>query len=272
MRYVVHLFVILIVGTLVSPMTLAATVEQDVGNRYQLGIGDVIRINVFKIPDMTLDARINESGSITYPLIGSVPLAGMSVAEAELEITNRLKFGNYVKNPQVTITLMQVRGNQVSVLGHVNRPGRFPLETTKTYLSDVLAMAGGASPTGSDLVVIVGERKDKRFRQEVDFPAIFSGEDQSSDIRVRGGDVIYVKQASMFYIYGQVQRPGAYRLERNMTVQQALALGGGINVRGTENGIRLHRKQADGSVEELTPKDYDQVEPDDVIYIRESIF
>ncbi|MBU6955401.1 MULTISPECIES: polysaccharide export protein EpsE [unclassified Hahella] len=242
------------------------------GLNYRLAPGDAIRINVFQQPDLTLDTRISENGSITYPLIGSLQLGGETLAAAEQQIAAGLRQGKYVKDPQVTITLLEIRGNQVSVLGQVSRPGRFPLETQKTRLSDVLAMAGGVTDSGSDIVVVSGIREGRPFHREVDFPAIFAQGERNANILVAGGDVIFVDKAPVYYIYGEVQRPGVYRVERNMTVQQALAQGGGVSLRGTDNGIKVYRKDAKGDVELKESELYDLVRADDVIYIRESLF
>ena len=96
---------------------------------YPLGAGDSIRIQVFQNPDLTVETRVSENGSITYPLIGAVDLGGLSIAAAEKKIADALQKGGFIRQPQVNIVLTQIRGNQVSVLGQVNRPGRFPLET-----------------------------------------------------------------------------------------------------------------------------------------------
>jgi polysaccharide export outer membrane protein len=85
------------------------------------------------------------------------------------------------------------------------------------------------------------------------------------------GDVVYVHRAPVFYVYGEAQRPGSFRLERNMTFMQALVTAGGPTSRGTERRLRLHR-QTDGAVKEQTPDLNDLVQPDDVIYVRESLF
>ena len=89
---------------------------------YRLGTGDVIRIAVFQNADLTLETRITEAGVVSYPLLGVVRLGGLSVTEAEKHIADGLRNGNFVKNPQVTLVVLQVRGSQVSVLGQVNRP------------------------------------------------------------------------------------------------------------------------------------------------------
>ena len=101
---------------------------------------------------------------------------------------------------------------------------------------------------------------------------MFINENLDGDLMVAGGDVIYVQRAPMFYIYGEVQRPSSYRVERNMTIRQALAQGGGLTVRGTERALRLYRRAASGAVETLNPNLDDPVRPNDVLYVRESIF
>lgn len=239
---------------------------------YPLGAGDIIRVQVFQNPDLTVETRVAESGLITYPLIGSVVLGGLSISAAESRIADALRQGGFVQQPQVNIALLQVHGNQVAVLGQVNRPGRFPIENTNTRVSDALAAAGGASPGGDDVAIVTGTRGGKPFRKEVDVPSLFLGEASQDDIIVAGGDTIYVHRAPVFYIYGEAQRPGAYRIERGMTVMQALALGGGPSPRGSEWRLRLHRKNAGGAIEKISPDLTDPVLPNDVIYVRESLF
>jgi len=238
---------------------------------YPLGPGDIMRIQVFQNPDLMTETRVSENGSITYPLIGAVEVGGLSIAAAEKKIAAALKNGGFVQQPQVNIILLQMRGSQVSVLGQVNRPGRFPLETL-SRVSDMIAAAGGTTPGGDDFAIVTGLRNGKPFRKVIDIPALYLGEAPGEDILLMGGDVVYVHRAPVYYIYGEAQRPGAYRIERGMTIMQALAQGGGPTVRGSEWRLRLHRKNADGSVEKVTPEMTDAVQPNDIIYVRESIF
>jgi len=239
---------------------------------YPLGSGDLNRIQVFQNPDLTIETRVSESGLVTYPLIGTVKIGGLTLDAAEKEIAKLLMNGGFVRQPQVNIALLANRGNQVAVLGQVNRPGRFPLDNLTTRLTDMLAMAGGIAQTGADKVVVVGSRNGKPFRKEVDIASLFLNNNVADDIVLAGNDTIYVHRAPMFYIYGEAQRPGAYRIERNMTIEQALALGGGPTQRGSASRLRLDRRKTDGSIEELTPQPNDLVQADDVIYVRESIF
>lgn len=239
---------------------------------YTLAAGDLVRIQVFQNPDLTLETRISESGIISYPLIGAVRLGGLSLADAERKIADALKNGGFLQKPQVTVLITQVRGNQVSVLGQVGRPGRIALETVNTRLSDVLATAGGTTASGDDVVIITGVREGKPFRKLVDLPAIFLREQSNEDIVLQSGDVIYVHRAPVFYVFGEAQRPGSYRIERSMTVMQALAQAGGPTVRGSKDRLQLNRQQDDGSILTLQPAMTDRVMPNDVLYVRESIF
>lgn len=246
--------------------TAAASAE------YRLGSGDVVRISVYQNPDLTLEARVSEPGLVSYPLLGSVKLGGLSVSAAEKLIADGLRNGNFVRQPQVSIAVLQVRGHQASVLGQVNRPGRYPLEQVDLRLSDLLATAGGVAGSGGDVVVLTGTRNGQPFRLEVDLPTLFSPAGRAQDVVVQNGDTLWVDRQPMVYIYGEVQRPGPMRLERGMTVMQALATGGGLNQRGTQKGLRVHRKAADGRVQVIEPTLDDKVQDGDVVFVRESLF
>lgn len=251
---------------------LGSSLAQDKKADYRLGAGDAIKISVFQNPDLTVETRVSESGTITYPLVGAVAIGGLSIADAEKAIADKLREGGFVQKPQVNILLVVVRGNQVSVLGQVSRPGRYPIETVNTRVSDMLALAGGAIPNGADTIILSGIREGKPFSREIDIPALFLENKPDLDLNVAGGDVIYVHRAPVFYIYGEVQRAGVYRLERSMTVLQGLAQGGGLTMRGTERGLRLHRRNEEGKIVILSPEKTDLLKPDDVLYIQESFF
>jgi len=251
-----------------APFAAAAAKTSD----YVLGAGDVIRITVFQNPDLTTETRVSESGAITFPLVGSVAVGGLTTPAAEQRVAKQLREGGFVLQPQVNILVTTIRGSQIAVLGQVNRPGRFPLEIFNSKVTDMLAMAGGITPTGADTIVLVGTRDGKPLRKEIDVPALFLDNKMADDVPVAAGDILYVHRAPAFYIYGEVQKPGAYRVERNMTVMQALAQGGGLTVRGTERGLRISRRGDDGKIREVKPSMNEAVKADDVLYVRESVF
>lgn len=240
---------------------------------YMLGAGDVVRVSVYQNPDLTVETRISETGAISFPLLGTVLIGGRTVGAAEKTIADGLRAGNFVRQPQVTVMLLQVRAHQASVLGQVNRPGRYPIEVADMRLTDLLATAGGVAGTGGDQLVLTGTRNGKPFRQEIDLPNVFSAEqNRANDVLIQNGDVLWVDRAPLVYIYGEVQRPGPMRLERGMTLMQVLAAGGGLNQRGTERGIRVHRKGADGKVQVIQQAMDDAVKDGDVVFVKESLF
>jgi polysaccharide biosynthesis/export protein len=236
-----------------------------------LGMGDMVRVSVFRNPELTTEAKVSERGTILFPMIGEVPVAGLTPSQAGQRIADKLRSGRYVVNPEVTVSMMQVNSRQVSVLGNVVRPGRYPIDSTSVRVTDFIANAGGISPTGSDSVTILMNRGGRQDRIEVDLADMFRRGDLSSNIALEPGDTIYVNRAPMVYVYGEVQKGGAYRVEPHMTVMQAIAMGGGITPRGTERGIKISRRDAQG-VRRIDANLTDAIQADDVIYVRESLF
>ena len=263
----------LVLGTLAAILTVGAAIRPAFAvEEYLLTSSDVIKVSVFKNPDLTVDARVSEAGSIGFPLVGSVPVAGLTLSGAERKIAQLLKDGGFVLNPQVNILLTTAVGNQVSVLGQVNRPGRYAIEGAGGNLTGMLAQAGGIATTGADVVIVTGMRNGKALRKEIDVVGMSLSGSPADDMELRGGDTLFVNRSPMFYIYGQVQRPGQYRLEKGMTVMQALADGGGMTGKGTSRGIVLHRRDPGGKVKESSASLDEDVRDQDVIYVKESVF
>jgi polysaccharide export outer membrane protein len=175
---------------------------------YRLGAGDAIGVQVYQSPDLSIDARVSESGVISYPLVGSVQLGGLTIAEAEKKIGDALRTGGFVKVPQVNIVLLQVRGNQVAVLGQVQKPGRFPLETTTTRVSDLLAAAGGVTPMGDDTLIVTGTARRPAVPQGDRHPRPVPEPAQLRGHRGPGRrHHLHQQGAHVYYIYGEAQKP-----------------------------------------------------------------
>lgn len=239
---------------------------------YALGPGDVVKITVFQNPDLTTETRVTEAGMVTFPLVGQIQAAGQGTAKLELAIAQKLREGGFVNRPQVNVVVLQFKAMQVSVLGQVNKPGRYPLEQSKNRLTEVVALAGGVTPLAADVVTLVTTDNGKEKKISVDLPELLRSGDLGRDAVIKNGDIIFVDRYPVFYIYGEVQRPGQYRLERGMTVMQALAVGGGLTLRGTERGLRISRRDRGGAVGSQDAKPDDAVLADDVIFVRESMF
>ncbi|HEX7640222.1 MAG TPA: polysaccharide export protein EpsE [Burkholderiaceae bacterium] len=246
----------------------AADVDQT-----RIGPGDTIRITVYQSPDLSLETRVNEAGVISYPLLGRVAVGGLTVTAAEQHIAQELKRRDFVKDPQVMIVVTQERANQVNVLGQVGHPGRYPLDLAGMRLTEVLALAGGVvNGVGSDTIVLTGVHNGKPYRREVDLPTLFSANGRAEDVVIEPGDTIWVDRAPQIYLYGEIQHPGTMRLERGMTVMQAVAAAGGATPRGTLKGLRVTRRAPDGHVQTFEPTMEDTLKDGDVVFIRESLF
>ena len=236
-----------------------------------LGAGDALKIAVFGNPDLSLETKVSEEGSITFPLIGKVQIAGLSTAQAEKKIAGLLTGGGFLKTAEVNISVTDLQSQQVSVLGEVLHPGRYPV-AGKRSVTDMLAIAGGIGPEGGDTATVVRVRNGKTTKQVVNLVEMVRSADMSGNLDLMNGDLIYVERAPKFYIYGEVTRPGSYRLERGMTVTQALSVGGGLSPRGTERGMRIKRIDSDGKQQMIDVKNDAILLPDDVVYIKESFF
>lgn len=240
-------------------------------NDYAMSTGDLVRITVYDQPDLTTETRVNEHGAILFPLIGNVAVGGLTATEAAGRISKGLESGGFIKSAQVNVVVMDFKGKEVSVLGLVNRPGKFPLQKA-SRVTDLLALAGGTQPGAADTLVLISNQGGKTERKEVDLLALFGENGTALNVEVGANDILYVPREPRFYIYGEVQRPGTFRLEKGMTLVQALSVGGGLTLRGTQKGIQVLRRMADGSLQTISAQLSDPLKADDVIFIKESLF
>jgi polysaccharide export outer membrane protein len=239
---------------------------------YKLGPDDVLQITVFNNPDLTTTAPIGGDGKISFPLLGEVPVNGLTRGEAEHRIAQLLDKGGFVRNPYVTIVITGYGSQSVSVLGEVNKPGAYPIKRPLN-VTQVLAMAGGIDAKGSNVVTVVKRSPDgTTSRQRIDLAKLIEDGNLAQDSLVGNGDIVYVPSAPIFYIYGEVGHPGAYALAEGMTVQQALSVGGGLTARGTVNGIELDRKGSDGRMHHYSTRLDTPLEAGDVLRVPGSWF
>jgi polysaccharide export outer membrane protein len=238
----------------------------------QLGPGDSIAIQVYGQPDMATTVYVADDGTIPVPLVGSVQVNGLSPSEAGRALEKALSDGKFLIDPHVTITVVQSRSQRVSVLGEVGTPGRYPIESNTTIF-DLLAQAGGARETSSDIVYLLRpDANGQIIRYPINLKGLVDQKNAMPTQALQGGDSIFVPRAPQFYIFGEVTAPNMYRIEPGMTVVQAIARAGGVTPRGSRNRVELKRKDADGQEHIVKAKLSDLVQPDDVIRVKESIF
>ena len=244
---------------------------QDNSPLIRLGPGDSVTVSVYGQPDLTANAYVTDDGTLPVGLVGKVPVAGLSPSAAAQRIEAALREGNFLVNPQVSLTVTQSRSQRVTVLGEVARPGRFTIDSTTTVF-DLLAQAGGTTQNSSDTVYLI--RKDANgapTRTPIALKGLAGGQ---APQQLRSGDSIYVPRAEQFSIMGEVKTPNSYRLEAGMTVMEAVARAGGITDKGSARRVKIVRRVAEGKEEFITLKAAmtDTVQPNDVIKVGQSIF
>lgn len=259
----------------IAPMTSASVMPPAAATNeptLRLGTGDAVVVQVFGRPEFNTTAYVSEDQTILVPLAGSVRVGGLSPADAATQVAEALRAGEYLVDPQVSVTFSQFRSQQVSVLGEVHTPGRYPIES-KTSVLDMLAQAGGVSEVGADTIVLIRPGADgKTQRIPVDLKKLTSGASDDPAVGLKGGDSLFVPRAEQYYVYGEVQTPNMYRLESGTTVVQAISRSGGLTPRGSDRRIEIKRQVAEGKYKTFDAELGDPVKPNDVIRVKERLF
>jgi polysaccharide biosynthesis/export protein len=215
----------------------------------KLGVGDLLEVSVYNVPELTTKGRLGTNGDVYLPLVDYVHIAGLTVEEAQALIEKRLSDGGFVKNPHVTLNVDQSASQGISLLGEVARPGVYPV-IGEPRLLDVISTAGGfTASAGQSITVTHRNQSDKPVtvplsRKLADNP--------TSNIAVSPGDTILVHKADVVYVVGEVGRPSGFLMDSdNLTVLKAIALAGGTTRLAKMNGVKIIRKGPDGMT--LTP-------------------
>src|SRR3569623_1040992 len=258
-------FVILLFSFVMSGAVCAEVMD------YKLGPGDIVRITVYGHEDLITEDRITERGYISFPLLGEVAVSSFTKGEVEQRIAQMLEAGELIKKPSVTVRVVQYHSQQVSVIGMVMKPGTFDIDKPSSLL-EMLARAGGIAPDGSDRITILRKQDGKDVRLEVDTMVILKHGKAEDNVNVAIGDVVFVPPAPKNYVYGEIQRPGVYKLQRDMTELQALAVGGGLTPRGTDNAIKIIRHVDGVQVQTMDSRLTDIVIVVVVIRVKDRLF
>jgi polysaccharide export outer membrane protein len=249
---------------------IAGDAPADEAGDYRLGPGDVVRISVFNYPELALETRISQTGNITFPLTGPIGVGDLTAAEAEARIAGKLRQGGFISDPHVTVVVSQFKAREVAVMGQVRNPGKYPIEK-RSRVMDMLAAAGGVvAVEAGDTATLLRASGEKVV---IDLEDLFEGA-AGQNPEVGAGDTLFVPKAPQFYVYGEVQRPGVYRLQRGMTVSRAISAAGGLTPRGTDTWPPpiVKRRDTAGVEQEQSVDGSFSLQPDDVLYLRERWF
>ncbi|MDX7950406.1 polysaccharide biosynthesis/export family protein [Lichenihabitans sp. Uapishka_5] len=237
---------------------------------HRLVPSDTVQIKVVNQGDLDTQARVEQDGTITFPYVGRLRVSGMTEDQVANIIKTALERADVVKQPQVLVSLLNF-GAQVSVSGSVQTPGLLSLDRPTT-LSQVIARAGGVRETAGNVVTVRRPNGSGEQVSHYDLKDIESGKLNGSRIVIQNGDEVYVEAAPVYFLYGYVARAGQYPLARHLSVQQALAAGGGISELGSESRIKIRRRDASGHVVESDASLDDDIRPDDTLVVNERFF
>jgi len=204
-------------------------------NAYQIGVGDVLDINVVKPIPITSRMTVTSDGTITFPYIGSVQARGHTLSQVQSEIQNRI--GNYMDYPIVSVSLWEARSKKFTIYGQVIRPGAYPAEADMSLLR-AISLAGGLSvPDATGVIKVLRQNKKTKSKSVIfdsDLTTVLNGK---QDVLIEAGDTVVVT-IDRFFIYGEVYHPGSYPLEAGMSLPNAITIAGGFAVNNAAGFIQ----------------------------------
>jgi len=248
---------------------------------YTISRQDVLNIIVIDQVQLTKKYTVDVDGGIAFPLLGRVPVAGKTLREAEAEL-KRLLGADFIKNPQVAISIDQFKGRRVFIWGNVTSPGTYPLTDGMTIVEGIVKAGGGAA---AEAVIVrskdakgplmpdaAGDAKVIRVNLRELEKDVEHGQ-LSRNVTLEDGDTIFVPRVdrNRIYVTGQVKAPGAYSVPEGTTVLQAISLAGSFTEGAATNRIQIQRI-VDGKSKSINAKLEDIVQPGDTINVRERLF
>jgi polysaccharide export outer membrane protein len=223
------------------------------GQDYVIGPRDILKITVWGHQDLSQNYNVSAEGTIVFPLIGEVRAAGLTEAQLGQKLATVLE-KDYLVNPQVLVSVAEYRSKKVLVLGDAEKPGAYPL-TGEIRMLEVISQAGGFSKTaGKQLVLVRPQQRIASAGQtlpagttirRLNVEKIQAG-DTSENILVEDGDTIFIPKVNSFFALGEVSKPGAYALEKETTILEAITFAGGFTTKAATAGTKVIRKLADG--------------------------
>jgi polysaccharide export outer membrane protein len=201
---------------------------------YSIGEGDLLRITVYDNPDLTTSTRVSGEGKITFPLIGDVEVNGLTVADVQQRIAEKLQQG-FLVNPEVSVFIAEYKSKKVTLLGEFQKPGLIELRGNVT-LMEVISTAGGVTANAGDDLVIKRRMTSssggppEEVTITVPLAAFLLGKVAVEPAVVADGDSIYVPRAAFVHVsaIGEFQKPGLIELRVNATLMEAISTAGGV--------------------------------------------
>ena len=210
----------------------------------RFGVGDLVEVSVYGVPELSTKARISSSGDIYFPLIDYVHIEDLTPEQAQGVIEKRLADGGFVKNPHVQIFVDDYASQSITILGEVSKPGPYQV-VGERRLYDVISAAGGLTDKAGRTVTIA-HRSTPNQPVTVELAENLA-QTADSNVPVSPGDTIVVQRAGIVYVVGDVNRPTGIIIDNpNITVLKVVALAGGTTRTAKLNGAKILRRTPDG--------------------------
>jgi polysaccharide export outer membrane protein len=257
----------------IAQLALASDVKQ---SDYVIGSGDLLGVEVFDVPELSREVRVNEMGYISLPLMPSkVRAGGLTTFQLQDKLAELLQTNGLVSTPQVSVSVKEQHSQPITVIGSVRNPMVIQA-SRQTTLLQILSQAGGISEVAGSTVIVtrpapkVSESADPSDTSAPSAPQIFTinmsdvleSGDSRFNIPLIGGDVVTVPRAGIIYVVGAVTRPGGFLLQNDldhMTMLKMLSLAGGTtNTAKMKNAVIL-RKNLDTGKRDQVPVDLSKV-------------
>ncbi len=240
--------------------------------KYLVGIQDQLKITVLDEADLSTTYRVDSDGMITLNYIGKVQAAGATLADLQERIRKKLGEG-YLRNPQVRVEVESYKSQSVMVSGEVRSPGKITMTGAMTVL-EALAQAGSPTSSASSELTIAHVKKPGAEGSDSELTRVNWKDLQlgrGTDVGLQDGDILNIPKAQTFFITGQIRNSGSYVLDPGTTVQQAIAMAGGLTERGSDRRITASRL-VNGKLSDVGLRMEDRVMPNDVITIGQRFF
>jgi polysaccharide biosynthesis/export protein len=210
--------------------------------------GDLLSVSVYDTPEFNDAYRVDPEGNVTLPLCGKIKVEGLSAEGAARLLETTFKDDQILNRPQVNVDVQQYAGHFVTVLGEVGNPGRVTV-IAPMKLSEILAQVGGLTSMAGTRIKIRHGNDDAAAEEDLHYSRSDSNQ-ETGGFLVRPGDTVVVPRAGVIYVLGAVYRPGGYLMQEDgkLNVGEALALSGGTLLQARTNGLRVVRRNTDGTV------------------------
>jgi len=213
-----------------------------------IGAGDLIEMSVFDTPELSGKLRVSNTGDISLPLVGSLHVAGLKADEVQSLIRQKFVDGGFLKDPQVTVFVVEYATQGVSVLGEVKTPGVYPAFGSH-HLLDYISVAGGLTPlAGTNITISRAAHPDAPENVKI---SATSAPKPLNNPEILPGDSIFVERTGLIYVIGEVVRPGGFPMDhdQHLTILQAVALAQGTSYTAAKGSAKIIRTTLQGRQE-----------------------